>query len=327
MTSFHIFSGDQPYELGGDPSNDFQRYEVMSSNRFDANQTAGRDRRILMSVPVGTLIPGGESMVFNVGLICGDGLEGLLDNAAMCQRLFDGLRFDYDLDYATGVDRREWPVPGPVSGIVIDSCRSEYSVPRSWPRGVTEWINYDCRAEDAGKDFCMLDEADSLLFRTGVAGLERPVHWIYEQPPVEPALSLHGYHTVSFDGTTWRFQLELYNAGPGIARIVKVVLHEESEDVTIPDPDCGFGYLLAGEMSWGDDDTYSVDLTNHPDGSFDAWLDVTYEDLRGNRRQVRIDTELDPWNPTEAVPAPLTGWIRTIRTRSIHSRRSSTGSP
>ena len=149
----------------------------------------------------------------------------------------------------------------------------------------------------------MLDEADSLLFRTGVAGLERPVHWIYEQSPVEPVLSLHGYHTVSLIGTTWRFQLELYNAGPGIARIVKVVLHEESEDVTIPDPNCSFGYLLAGEMSWGDDDVYTVDLTNHLDGSFNAWLDVTYEDLRGNRYQVRIDTELDPWNPTEAVPA------------------------
>jgi FlgD Ig-like domain len=213
------------------------------------------------------------------------------------------LRFDHDLNYMTGVDRRERPQPGPVSGVVIDSCRSELSVPRSWPRGVTEWINYDCRAEDEGKNYCMLDEADSMLFRTGVAGLERPVHWIYEQPPLEPALSLHGYHTVSLVGVTWRFQLELHNAGPGIARNVKVVLHEESADVTIPDPDCSFGYLLVGEMSCGEGDVYTVDLTNHPDGTFSAWLEVTYEDLRANRHQVRIDTELDPWNPTEAAPA------------------------
>ncbi len=304
MNSFHIFKGGQPYENGGDPVNDLQRFELMHGETFDMNQTAAGDYRILMSLgSYHTGLLPGNSLILHMGLVCGDGLEGLLDNAAMCQRLFDGLRFDYDLDYMTGVDSREMPLPGPVSAVVIDSCRSEFSVPRSWPRGVTEWINYDCRAEDAGKDFCMLDEADSLLFRTGVAGLERPVHWIYEQPPVEPALSLHGYHTVSLVGVTWRFQLELYNAGPGIARIVKVVLNEESEDVTIPDPDCSFGYLLVGEMSWGDNDGYTVDLTNHPDGSFNAWLDVTYEDLRGNRHQVRIDTELDPWNPTEAAPA------------------------
>jgi hypothetical protein len=256
-----------------------------------------------MSVPGATLIPGGESIVLDVGLICGDGLDGLLDNAAMCQRLFDGLRFDYDLDYTTGVDRRERPIYGPVSGVVIDSCRAELDDPTSWPRGVTRWINDDCEEENEGRDYCMLDEADSILFRTGVAGLERPVHWIYEQPAVEPQLSLLGYHTVSLVGVLWRLQLELHNAGPGIARNVKVVLHGESEDVTIPDPDCGFGYLLVGELNWGGDDTYAVDLTNHSDASFPAWLDVTYEDLRGNRHQVRIDAELDPWNPTETAPA------------------------
>jgi hypothetical protein len=301
-TSFRIFSGDQPYENGGDPVNDFQRYEVMYDHVFDPNRTTSKDYRILMSVGSFNLEPN-KSVVFHVGLICGDGLDGLLDNAAMCQRLFDGLRFDYDLDYTTGVDRRERPIYGPVSGVVIDSCRAELDDPTSWPRGVTRWINDDCEEENEGRDYCMLDEADSILFRTGVAGLERPVHWIYEQPAVEPQLSLLGYHTVSLVGVLWRLQLELHNAGPGIARIVKVVLHEESEDVTIPDPDCGFGYLLVGEMNWGDDDTYAVDLTNHPDGSFPAWLDVTYEDIRGNRHQVRIDTELDPWNPTETAPA------------------------
>ena len=189
MTSFQIFSGAQPYENGGDPVNDFQRFELMSRKSFDANQTGSRDYRILLSAGPFSMSQG-ETVVFHVGIVCGDGLEGLLDNAAMSQRLFDGLWYNYDGDPMTGVDRRETPMPGPVSGGVIDACRPELSSPTSWPRGVTRWINADCERENELKQYCMLDEADSLLFRTGVAGRERHVHWIYEGAGVPASLDI-----------------------------------------------------------------------------------------------------------------------------------------
>jgi hypothetical protein len=120
---------------------------------------------------------------------------------------------------------------------------------------------------------------------------------------VQPILSLVGYHTVGFTGSTWPIQIELRNAGPGVARNVKVVLHEESDDVAILNPNCSYGYIRESELSWGDD-TYVIDLMNHPDGSFSVWLDVTYEDSRGNPCQVRFDTELDPAGTTQTAPAP-----------------------
>jgi hypothetical protein len=185
MSSFQIFSGNQPYENGGDPTNDFQRYEIMAMQTIDRDQSGASDYRILISTGPFSWLNPGQSLVFHVGLVAGDGLEGLLDNAARCQRLFDGLWFDVDGDPMTGIDRRETPLPGPVSGVVIDSCRVEYSEPASWPRGVTRWLNTDCRREDEFKAFCGYSEADSLLFRTGVAGLETQVNWIYERPQDE----------------------------------------------------------------------------------------------------------------------------------------------
>ncbi len=106
--SFQVFSGDQPYENGGDPSNDYQRYELMSMRSIDRNASVPNDYRVLVSVgPFGLLPENPYPLEFHVGFVCGATLEELLDNAARCQKLFDGLWFDVDGDPATGVDGRE----------------------------------------------------------------------------------------------------------------------------------------------------------------------------------------------------------------------------
>ena len=146
MTSFRIFSGDQPYENGGDPTNDFERYEALSEERIDGNQSGG-DKRILISAgPFG--LDMGSSMTFHVGLVAGGSLDELIDNAAICQKLYDGLWFDVDGDPATGTDRRETMVSGPATGIIIDPCRSELSDPVAIARGEVLYINADCEWEE-----------------------------------------------------------------------------------------------------------------------------------------------------------------------------------
>ncbi len=183
--SFQVFSGDQPYENGGDPVNDFQRYESMSRAIFDRNTNVPRDHRTLMSTgPFASLEPG-ESFVFYVGLVAGDGLGGLLENASYGQRLFDGMWLDVDGDPMTGIDRRETPIYGPAQGVVIDACRLELSDPIDILEGETVWINADCEREDCYKELCGYTEEDSLVFRTGVDGRETQVHWMLEQPPLE----------------------------------------------------------------------------------------------------------------------------------------------
>jgi hypothetical protein len=189
INSYQVFSGDQPYENGGDPVNDFQRYDLMSRRQIDRNNGGPADIRFLVSTgPFAGLGPG-ESLVFDLGLVAGDGLTGLLENAASCVRLYDGIWFDHDGDPSTGVEGRETPVHGPASGVVIDACRPELSDPIDILEHETVWINADCEQEDMFADFCRYGAGDSLIYMTGVAGRETQVHWTLEQPPEPPMLT------------------------------------------------------------------------------------------------------------------------------------------
>ncbi len=108
--TYRAFSGSQPYENGGDPDNDFQRYEVLATHRIDMNLAAPRDYRGLMGTgPFARLMPG-ESIELHFGFVAGMGLAGMLENAARAQRLFDGTWYDVDRDPATGVDGKETQV-------------------------------------------------------------------------------------------------------------------------------------------------------------------------------------------------------------------------
>ncbi|MBN1163003.1 MAG: T9SS type A sorting domain-containing protein [Candidatus Krumholzibacteriota bacterium] len=213
-TFFKIFEGsDQPYENGGDPTNDFERYEVMSRRQIDRNKGLPGDYRVLVGTGPFAQLPPGGSMVFYGGFVAGLGLDGLIHNAAHAQRLFDGLWFDLDDDPQTGVDRRETPVTGPASGVVIDECRPEYSDPIYVPARTTVWINADCAREDRFADECGYEEEDSLVYWTGVAGGESQVHWILERPeppPPPPPPDTLGYLDIRPGSCPNPFNLNLF---------------------------------------------------------------------------------------------------------------------
>jgi hypothetical protein len=109
ITSLRIFRGDEPYENGGDPVNDFQRYELLSSEVID-RRAAGGDYRVLIGTGPFTSIEPGETIEIHFALAAGDGLEGLIANAAMAQRLFEGTWFDIDGDPTTGAGGKETQV-------------------------------------------------------------------------------------------------------------------------------------------------------------------------------------------------------------------------
>jgi hypothetical protein len=57
-TTFAHFNGSASFEDGGDPTNDFQRYELMSGRTIERDGTVPRDYRILLSVgPFAELLP------------------------------------------------------------------------------------------------------------------------------------------------------------------------------------------------------------------------------------------------------------------------------
>ena len=105
------FSGNQAYEDGGDPSNDFERYEVMSSGRMDAPLALG-DVRTLMAVgPFPEILPG-QTVTFTVALVV---TPADFSNVKRAVEAYEGKWFDMDDNTATGIDGKEhqehWYLP------------------------------------------------------------------------------------------------------------------------------------------------------------------------------------------------------------------------
>jgi len=182
ITSFQVIKGNESYQYGGDPENDTQRYALLSAGSFDSNTTTPDDYRILIGTGPYPQMEPGESLELVLAFVIGEGLEGFTSNAARFKCLYNGFWFDLDENLLTGFDRRETPVTGPASGVIIDECRAGLSEPISVWYGETVWINSDCWLESDFRDICQYDEMDSLIFRTGVAGRETQAHWYAQRP-------------------------------------------------------------------------------------------------------------------------------------------------
>jgi hypothetical protein len=110
MHSHQIFSGNAPFEQGGDPTNDAERYELLQQDHWDTDSLPGResDYRTLMSTPAVAVLAPGETVVFRMALVIGEGLEDMLGNAAAAVTTAYGQSFDRDGDPGNG---EEFHVP------------------------------------------------------------------------------------------------------------------------------------------------------------------------------------------------------------------------
>lgn len=88
--------GNASFAQGGDPTNDAERYEVMSTNVVDPPSLHPDDHRILISSgPFLSLAPG-ASLKYQVALVAGENLAELRDNAAEMVACYQGRVFDRD---------------------------------------------------------------------------------------------------------------------------------------------------------------------------------------------------------------------------------------
>jgi hypothetical protein len=109
LRSFNHFSGQQPFDSGGDATNDAERYQLLSEVEFDQNVTPGKqtDFRFLVSAgPFAELEPD-QSLTFQAALVVGEGLEGLKRNCAEAALTYYGNFFNLDGDVESGVNGRE----------------------------------------------------------------------------------------------------------------------------------------------------------------------------------------------------------------------------
>jgi hypothetical protein len=228
ITSYTYFSGEAPYEEGGDPDNDFQRYELLSLERPRRDAVNPRDYRMLVGAgPFNELLPG-STLVFQTAFVIGEGLAGMEENAASAQLTYNGAWFDLDNDPWTGVAGRETPVTGPAV-VWVDSCNGT-NVPVEWLARTPIWINNDCAIEHLAMQYCGYTLEDSMKFMTGVGGNETQLHWMVGTAPPPPNMRVDP------------------NAGDGL------VLYWDNFSETVPDvktlEDDFEGYLVWRADNW-----------------------------------------------------------------------------
>jgi hypothetical protein len=144
--TYAAFSGSQSYEDGGDPTNDFERYELMSNQTIEAPITAPRDVRFLLAAgPFPEMSPG-QTLTFQVALFAGDranNLEEVLQNAAAAKLTYEGQWLDLDGDPNTGVDGKEYQKHWvPPSDLPVPVFVTAFDVRADASQAVLSWNIY-----------------------------------------------------------------------------------------------------------------------------------------------------------------------------------------
>lgn len=102
-----FFSGSGAYPAG-DPRNDFERYDLLSSGSQIKRPTGqpGDYRYLFSAGPFAELSPGSE-LELQTAFVIGTGQEGMLRNAVSAQRVYNGAWRDVDNNNRTGRNGRE----------------------------------------------------------------------------------------------------------------------------------------------------------------------------------------------------------------------------
>ena len=106
MFSFNRFSGNAPFEQGGDPTNDSERYELLSTPEHDPDALPGRvaDYRMVVSTPRIAALAPGETATYRFALVMGGDFDALIAAAAQAVVTARGVDYDRDGDPANGAE-------------------------------------------------------------------------------------------------------------------------------------------------------------------------------------------------------------------------------
>jgi hypothetical protein len=105
--------------------------------------------------------------------------------------------------------------------------------------------------------------------------------------------------TVARTETEWQLRIQLANLGPGYALNVRGMLTENVSGISISDPNCSYGNMNSGSSGWGTPDSYRIDTSAWPGGTFEVDLDINWRDDCGNYYSDSFTLTL---NPPDAVP-------------------------
>lgn len=109
IRSYQAFSGQASFDQGGDPTNDAERYELLSLDARDQDTLPDKknDFRFLVSAGPFKILEANRTLRFQAAMVVGSGLNGLRQNAAEAALTWYGNYFNLDGDPLTGVNGRE----------------------------------------------------------------------------------------------------------------------------------------------------------------------------------------------------------------------------
>ena len=197
LRSWQAFSGNASFEDGGDPVNDDQCYQLMSSETSDKAPTTEKDYRMLVSTGP-FLVEGGDSLQFQVAFVVGrydpvtQNYAGLFENAAQAKLTYDGNWFDLDHNITTGVGGAETLLYNPLEDIEWFNPCDSMAEATLVVKGDRVWVNNDCLFENLANELCNggATPGDANYFATGVEGKESQVNWLYGSPPPPPNIRI-----------------------------------------------------------------------------------------------------------------------------------------
>lgn len=247
--SFRFVSGGAAYEQCGDPANDYQRYDLLSSHMIGCRpgQTSARkdaDYRIFFGTGPFRELKTGEELTLQVAFVIGKGEEGMIRNAVAAQRIYNGAYEDLDNDPTTGrlgketcltADPGETWVFDPVEHCGLPDTlreRPEYrpiaiSAPDCEGPNRVQYVDFDC-------DPC-----------TGVDGKETAVRWMGASTPPCPQVALrfppdepYPCHTLKVDEETGEVSMDEIR-GPAVQLVAQnkaIIIRWNNASEIVPDP-------------------------------------------------------------------------------------------
>jgi hypothetical protein len=226
LRSFNHFSGQAAFDNGGDPTNDAERYELLSGVEFDQDVLDGKenDYRFLVSAGPFSELEKDATLEFQAAMVIGPGLEGLKTNAAEAALTWYGNFWNLDSDPETGVLGRETKIcvddfagsggQNPIFQFVADyidtTCMTQeflLSQPFISQDQLDDdgciYVNMDncfeCSrvvGEICDKENMYIDngwncnQVNSSPGCTGVQGAETVIHWLVGMAPPPPGMRL-----------------------------------------------------------------------------------------------------------------------------------------
>ncbi len=180
----HFFSRTGTYPIG-DPTSDFERYDLLSRGTKPRGPTGRPDdyRYAFSAGPFRELLPG-EELEFQVAFVIGNEWNGLLHNAIMAQRIFNGQWRDADGHKLTGCHGRETCLHIEPGGQALrwadpcDSLSSAITIKNTTCDHPSYWVDNDCN--------CCTPLQPSA---SRCDGWESLIHWVGTVAPPPPAMS------------------------------------------------------------------------------------------------------------------------------------------